>query len=73
MALTYRQRVNLAEDLLRDAANALAKLAELSAYMEQLMARLENARWGDDPLEPKRAKWVKAADKATYQPKGKRK
>jgi hypothetical protein len=73
MALTQRQRTTLLDDLQADAARAADALAQLLAYVEQLRARIENARYGGDPTEQRRNLWVTAADKATYQPKGKRK
>lgn len=66
MALTYRQRVSLLEDLQAEAARAKALVHELLEFIEQHMARIENARWGDNPTETRRDRWVKAKDAAPY-------
>jgi hypothetical protein len=73
MALTQRQGKTFLDDLQHDAIRAAEKLAELVAFVEQLSARIENVRWGGDPTEQRRDKWVKVADVAPYQPKAKRK
>lgn len=63
MALTQRQSTSLLDDLQVDAARAAEALAQLMAFVEQLRARIENARWGGDPTEQRRSLWVKAGDK----------
>lgn len=70
MSLTYRQRVSLLEDLQAEAAKLKALADDLRLFLEQHMARIENARWGDDPNEQRRDRWAKVPDKNRYRKAG---